>query len=126
MKNATEQKRPESRPALETLEKMSEEPIQEKQAEEEMPTKKGAIIAITKSKYGGNEQHIEAAFKELNRDLRFILSAEAEGEAEEKMEGCQQEEGMWTYLRIHLWFTRTTAQGRHVGRAGIMSPTRFK
>ena len=126
MKNAMEQTRPKSRPALEMLEKMTEESIQEKQEEEEMLTKKGAIIAIMKSNYGGNEQDTEAVFEELNRDLWSILSAKAEGEAEEKMEGCRQGEGMWAYLRIHLWFTRTTAQGRSVRRAGIMNPARCK
>ena len=104
--------RPKSRPAMEMLEKMSEESVQEKEQEEGKLTKKGAIIAIMKSKYGGNEQDIKPLFEELNRNLWSILSAKAEGEAEEKMEGCQQGEGMWAYLRIHLWFTRTTTQGR--------------
>ena len=36
---------------MEMLEKMSEEPIQEKRAEEGKLTKKGAIIAMMKSKY---------------------------------------------------------------------------
>ena len=72
------------------LEKMSEESIQEKQEADGMLTKKGAIIAIMKNKYRGNEKETEAVFEEeLNRDLWSILSAKAEGEAEEKVEGCQ-------------------------------------
>ena len=43
-----------------------------------------------------------------------------------KIEGWQQGEGLWAYLRIHIWFTRATAQGRSVRRAGIMNPTRGK
>ena len=73
---------------------MTEESIQEKQANEEVLTKKCAVIALVNSKYGGNEQDTEAVFEELNRDLWSILSAKAEGEAEEKMEACQQGEGM--------------------------------
>ena len=59
MKNALEQTRQKSRPALEMLEKMTEEMIQEKQEAEGMLTKKGAIIDIMKNKYGGNEQDTE-------------------------------------------------------------------
>ena len=29
-------------------------------------------------------------------------------------------------MRIHLWFTRTTAKGRSVRRAGIMNETKCK
>ena len=93
MKTAMEQTRPKSRPALETLENMSEESIQEKQAKEEMPTKKGTT-AIMKSKYGCDEQDTHC-WTNWPWDLWSILSAKAEGEAEEKMEGGQQRQGMW-------------------------------
>ena len=63
MKNVPEQMRQKSRPALEMLEKMSEESIQEKQDADGMLTKKGAIIATMKNKYGGNEQETEAVFE---------------------------------------------------------------
>ena len=55
-----------------------------------------------------------------------IPSAKAEGEAEQKMDGHNQGEGLWADLRIHLWFTRTTAQGRSIRRAAIMNPPRCK
>ena len=42
------------------------------------------------------------------------------------MDGCNQGEGLWAYLRIHLWFTRTTARGRSLRSAGIMNPPRCK
>ena len=67
---------------------MSEEAIQEKQEADGMLTKKGAIIAIVKSKYGGNGQETESVFEESNRDLWSILSGKPEGEAGEKMKGC--------------------------------------
>ena len=83
-----------------------------------MLTKKGAIIKIIKDAYGGKAHEMEGVFEELIRDVWSILSANAESEADEKMEGCQQGEGLWAYLRIRLWFTRITAQGRSVRRAG--------
>ena len=60
----------------------------------------------------------------LNVDMWALLSAKAEGEAEEKLESYNQGEGLWAYLRIHLWFTRTTDQGRSMRRAKIMMPTK--
>ena len=51
-----------------------------------------------------------------------ILSAKSEGEAEEKLESRTQGEGLWAYVRIHSWFTRTTDQGRSMRRAAIMQP----
>ena len=74
----------------------------------------------------GEVDNWKAIANELNRDMWAILCAKAEAEAEEKMDGCNQGEGLWAYLRIHLWFTRTTAQGRSLRRAGIMNPTRCK
>ena len=62
----------------------------------------------------------------LNRDMWAILCAKTDGEAEEKMDGCNQGDGLWAYLRIHEWFTRTTAQGRSLRRAAIMNPPRCK
>ena len=58
----------------------------------------------------------------LNTDMWAILSAKSEGEAEEKLESCTQGEGLWAYVRIHSWFTRTTDQGRSMRRAAIMQP----
>ena len=60
----------------------------------------------------------------LNFDMWALHSAKAEGEAEEKLESCNQGEGLWAYLRIHLWFTRTTDQGRSMRRAKNMTPTK--
>ena len=60
----------------------------------------------------------------LNIDMWSILSAKAEGEGEEKLESCNQGEGLWAYMRTHLWFTRTTDQGRSMIRAAIMLPTK--
>ena len=123
VKSAIEQTRIISRPALDMLEKLTEEEVQ---SEEGMLTKKEAIVTIVNDTYGGNAQEMESVFEDMVRDLWSTLSAKAEGKAEEKMEGCQQREGLQAYLRIHLWFTRTTAQGRSDRRAGIMSSARCK
>ena len=106
-----------SRLALEMLEKLTEEKIQEVQSENGMLTKKGAIIKVLTGTHGGNEQEMESRFEELNRDLWSVLSAKAEGKAEEKMERCQQGEGLWAYMRIQLRFSRSTAQVKSVKRA---------
>ena len=85
---------------------------------------KEAIISLVNQKRGDNT--MQELLSTLNTNLWAILTAKAEGEAEEKMDGCNQGEGLWAYLRIHLWFTRTTAQGRSVRRAAIMNPARCK
>ena len=58
----------------------------------------------------------------LNVDMWAILSAKAEGQAEEKLESCTQGKGLWAYIRIHSWFTRTTDQGQSMRRAAVMQP----
>ena len=35
-----------------------------------------------------------------NTDMRAILGANAEGEAEEKLESCTQGEGLWAYMHV--------------------------
>ena len=36
----------------------------------------------------------------------------------------QPTEGIWAYINIHLWFTRTRDQGRSMSRAATMDPTK--
>ena len=38
----------------------------------------------------------------LSVDMWALLSAKAEGKAEEELESCNQSEGLWAYLRILL------------------------
>ena len=56
----------------------------------------------------------------LSIDVWPLLSAKAEGEAEETVERCTQGEGLRAHLRIHMWFTRTIDQGRRMKREAIM------
>ena len=44
-------------------------------------------------------------------DLWSILSAKAEGEAEEKLESCTQGEGLWAYLKMHIWLLAPLIKG---------------
>ena len=126
MKNAMEQVRPKARNALELVEKMTEVEITTKFSAAGCTTKKEAIIMILEEKYGQSYRNLEESLEMANRDMWSILSPKSSGEAEEKMEGCAQGEGLWAYFRIHLWFTRTTAQGKSLRRAGIMNPAKCK
>ena len=109
MKNAMEQVREKSRTTLELLEKLTEEQIQTKYIAGGCTTKKEAIIQVMEEKHGQHYKDLEEPLEIANRDMWSILSAKSSGEAEEKMEGCAQGEGLYAYFRIHSWFTRTTA-----------------
>ena len=122
MKNAIEQSRPKARLALELVEKLSEEELINTKQMGTFDNFKDAIIASVAHKQGNSD--ISDVLRTLNVDMWALLSAKAEGEAEEKLESCNQGEGLWAYLRIHLWFTRTTDQGRSMRRAKIMMPTK--
>ena len=129
MKNALEQTRMQSRGTLEAVEKLTEEEIIAYHSINDCQSYGEAIIAKMFEKSSvtpGEVDKWKAIANELNRDMWAILCAKAEAEAEENMDGCNQGEGLWAYLRIHLWFTRTTVQGRSLRRAGIMNPTRCK
>ena len=126
MKNAMEQVRTRARNVLELVEKMTEEEITNKFIIQGCTTKKESIVMILEEKYGHAYKDLEESLETANRDLWSILSAKSTGEAEEKMEGCAQGEGLWAYFRIHSWFTRTTAQGKSLRRAAIMNPARCK
>jgi hypothetical protein len=83
---------------------------------------KDAIVATIAPKAPNSE--MSDVLRTLNVDMWALLSAKADGEAEEKLKSCNQGERLWAYLRIHMWFTRTTDQGRSMRRAKIMMPTR--
>ena len=129
MKNALEQTREQSRGMLEVVEKMSEEEVIQHNVNNDGFTCGESIIELMMVKSGTADEEKEwwkGIAKTLNRDMWAILCSKAESEAEETMDGCNQGEGLWAYLRIHLWFMRTTAQGRSVRRAAIMNPARCK
>ena len=121
MKNAIDQIRPNSRNVLDHVEKLTEDEINEAIKQGNFDSRRDAIINMISNKRGGN-QDLSDLLRTLNVDMWAILSAKAEGEAEEKLESCTQGEGLWAYIRVHSWFTRTTDQGRSMRRAAIMQP----
>ena len=64
---------------------------------------------------------------ELSRDLWSILLSKCEGEAWMKINSVRDGEGLWAYIKLHQWFTKTTLQG-HVtkNRLRIMQPVAAK
>ena len=122
MKNALKQVRPIARQALEAVEKLSEEELIDTRQKGTFDNYKDAIIATIAHKTGSLE--LSELLGILNVNMWALLSAKAEGEAGEKLESCNQGEGLWAYLRINLLFTRTTDQGRSMWRAKIMMPTK--
>ena len=108
LKDALEQVRPTPRHTLDAIDKLAEEEV--------MSTKQGgtsdkcedAIIAVMEHRTGNSST--ADILRTLNVDMWALPSAKAEGEAEEKLESCNQGEGLWAYLRIPVWFTRNTDQ----------------
>ena len=121
-KNALDQIRPHSRRMLDAVEKITEDEINDAIQLRGYTTRCDAITNLVSQKH--NNQDVTNLMSTLNTDLWAILCAKAEGEAEEKLESCTQGEGLWAYVRIHSWFTRTTDQGRSKRLAAIMNPSR--
>ena len=69
---------------------------------------KHAINAVVAHKRGNSR--ISDVHRNPNVDMWALLSAKAEGEAEEKLESCNQGEGFWAYVRIHLWLPQELPQ----------------
>ena len=125
MKNALEQTRAQSRGMLEAVEKMTEEEVIEYHVNNECSSHGEGIIdmMMKKSTMPPEERGKWKGIADtLNRDMWAILCAKAESETEEKADGCNQGEGLRAYMRILLWFRRTTEQGKSLRRAAIMNP----
>ena len=101
---------------------MTEDEVNQTLTDGSFSNRKKAIIAIIAHKRSNTD--MTETLRTLNIDMWSILSAKAEGEAEEQLEGCNQGEGLWAYVRIHLWFTRSTDQSRSMRRAAILNPSK--
>ena len=55
-----------------------------------------------------------ATLKFLNAYLWVILSAQAQGEAEKKLDSRTESQGLCAYLKIHSGLTCSTDQGRGI------------
>ena len=126
MKNAMEQTRPQSREPLEVIDVMQEEEVIAEQVRSGWATKKQAIIQLTATRLGKGYHEQEQGLERLNRDLWSILNAKADEEALSKLKSVNQGEGLWAYIRIHHWFSRTTDQGKNARRLAIMDPPQCK
>ena len=130
MRNAMEQTRPWSRAAIEYIEKIKEKDIME--AAIGLPGKKviDVILTIFEDSCVGDPALLhtidEDSIRDLDRDLWSILTAKADGEALSKLKSVNQGEGLWAYIRIHHWFSRTTDQGKNARRLAIMDPPQCK
>ena len=130
MRNAMEQTRPWSRAAIEYVEKIKEKDVME--ASIKLPGKKiiDVILNMFEDSCFTDPSLInsidEDSIKDLDRDLWSILTAKADGEALSKLKSVNQGEGVWAYIRIHHWFSRTTDQGKNARRLAIMDPPQCK
>ena len=93
MKNALEQIRPNARHALDPIERLSEEEVISTKQLGNFDNYKDSIINAIEQKQGNN--NVSDVLGTLNVDMWALLSAKAEGEAEEKLESCNQGEGIW-------------------------------
>ena len=98
MKNAIDQIRPHSRTALDHVEKLTEDEINEANRQGTLDSRRDVIITLVANTHGRNQDMSETLCS-LNTDMWAILSAKAAGEAEEKLESCTQGEGLWAYAR---------------------------
>ena len=71
---------------------------------------------------GGKYEGMRENLIELNRDLWSILLDKCEGEAWMKINSVRDGEGLWAYIKLHQWFTKTTLQGQTNNRLRIMQP----
>ena len=98
-----------SKATPDSIEKLSEDEINDALKQGTFDSRRDAIITLIANKRGGNPDMSEI-LRTLNVDMWAILSAKAEGKAEEKLESCTQGEGLCSHLKVHAWFTRTTDQ----------------
>ena len=121
MKHVLDQIRPNSRNALNFTEQyLNEDEINASLTIGTFDNRKDAIIALVAHKR--NNKDMTETLETRHTDMWAILSAKAEGEAEEKLESSTQGEGMRAYIRVHTSFKMTTDVGRSMRRAAIMQP----
>ena len=98
-KNALDQLRPHSRVILDSVEKLTEDEVDEAIQLGSFDTRCGAISTLVSQKLNRN---VTDTMKTLNVDMWAILTAKADGEAEEKLGSCNDGEGLWASC-LSLW-----------------------
>ena len=61
-------------------------------------------------------------WEDMNSDLWAILVDKTKGDAWNKLNSVGDGEGLWGFIRIHQWFSKTTQQGKVINRVRIMQP----
>ena len=83
-----------------------------------------AIYGIWKDYIGLHKDNkvTKEEMEEFNKDLWALMVDKAEGEAWNKVGSVGEGEGMWAYIRVHQWFSKTTQQGKVANRVKLMQP----
>ena len=71
-------------------------------------------------------QKYEDLLLTLDRDLWVALVDKSEGEAYDRVKGAGQGEGLWAYLRLYKWFSKTSSLGLIQRRRALLQPGRCK
>ena len=126
LKNVLEQSRRSARKLLMWLDTVTEQAVQDEFDAVHDPSdgKVEAILALWKEYIGSQKDQsiTKEEFYDMNRDLWALLVDKAKGEAWNKLNAAGDGEGMWGYVRIHQWFSKTTQQGKVVNRVKVMQP----
>ena len=83
-----------------------------------------AIYGLWKEYIGTHKDNkvTKEEFDDMNKDLFVILVDTTKGETWNKVNGAGDGEGMWGYVRVHQWFSKTTQEGKVVNRVRTMQP----
>ena len=128
MKNLFDQARPGGRHMIAFLEMMKEEEIIAKLRDMDMgSTHAEAIEAIYHKKMEQREfqakyENLFDLFEEMDRELFTVLLEKTEGEAFDKVNSVIHGDGLWAFVKLHAWFSRTTEAGITNRLIAIMEP----
>ena len=122
MKHALKQVRPSSRQAFDYIEKRNEDQTNVAVNSGTFDVLRDIVRTLMANKRYRHPDMSQTS-ETLNTDMWLLLSAKAEGEVGDKLESCNQGEGLWAYLRIHMWLTLTTDR-QSMRRAAVMQPAK--
>ena len=114
---------------LETIKE--EETIAKMSGMEDGSTHADAIEAIYHKKMEEKEfqsryENLFDLFEEMDRELFTILLEKTDGEAFAKVNSVIHGDGLWAFVKLHSWFSRTTEAGITNRLISIMKPDQCK
>ena len=131
-KNLFEQARPGARKMPTFLEMIKEEEtIVKMRSMGDGTSHADAIESIYNDKmeskeFQGSYEQLVDLFSEMDRDLWTILLEKTDGEAYDKVNSVIQGDGLWAFVKLHTWFSRTTEAGITNRLIAIMKPDQCK